>query len=103
MEKEKYEDAARRLKRLIKAIFDDNLERIGIDDYDDAMKTECIDELFRHVYVVANGITDKQQLAEMAWYGCDLDFFGASFSWETKNAVCRLYFDCRKFINDTNV
>lgn len=102
MVKVQYDDAAFRLKRLIKSIFDDKLVRIGIDDYDDALKTECLVVMFSNVLVVTSGVISKAKLAEMTWYGCNLEFFDASISNVTGGAASRLFFDCRQFVNDLN-
>lgn len=102
MDKVQYDAAAFRLKRLIKAIFNDDLVRIGIDDYDDVMKTECIIEPFSNVYVVASGLFSRVQLSEMAWYGCNLDFISGTGNGTANGTAIRFWFDCREFINDLN-
>ena len=102
MTKDKYEAASYRLQRLIKAIFNDNLVSIGIADYDEATKTECIIEPFSNVYVVASGFVSRAQLSEMAWYGCNLELIIGACIDATNGAATRSWFDCREFINDLN-
>lgn len=102
MDKVQYDAAAFRLKRLIKAIFNDDLVRIGIDDYDDATQTECIIEPFSSVYVVISGLVSRVQLSEMAWYGCNLELISGACIDTTNGAAIRSWFDCREFINDLN-
>lgn len=99
MDKVKYEAASYRLQRLIKAIFGDNLIRSRIDNYDDAMMTECVVELFSIISVDVSGSITKDQLAEMLWYGCKLELISATCWHTTDDAASRLYFDCREFSN----
>lgn len=102
MDKVQYDAAAFRLKRLIKSIFRDKQIRIDIDDYHDAVKTECIVEMFSIISVVVSGAVTRAQLMEMSWYGCNLGLLRAMYYHSTGDAASRLYFDCRQFINDLN-
>lgn len=99
MQYSEYRDTRSALLRQIRAIFREKVVQIQIDSFDEAEKVEPILTPFSHVTVVTRNHLGRELLAEMAWYGCNLDDISAHYTHSTDENWVVLAFDCTEFAN----